>query len=82
MSYFQRTKRLIIYCEQLQKLSDVQKRPELMNRKVISPRQCETTHKSFGKNCRNMVGMCYHIRIAQTLHHQTSISFAPCKTPW
>ena len=43
MSYFQRTKQLMIYCEQLQKLSDVQKRPELINRKGVSPRQCETT---------------------------------------
>ena len=36
-----------VYCEQLQKLSDAiaQKCRELINRKGVSPRQCETTHK-------------------------------------
>ena len=27
-------------------------------------------------------GMCHIHRTTQTLHHQTSISFAPCKTLW
>jgi len=77
-----------VYCEQLQKLSNAiaQKRPKLINRKsvvlFITTMRDHTQVWSLGKNCCNMVGMCYHIhRIAQTLHHQTSISFAPCKTP-
>ncbi|XP_012061536.1 PREDICTED: histone-lysine N-methyltransferase SETMAR-like [Atta cephalotes] len=77
-----------VYCEQLQKLSDAiaQKRPELINLKgVMFHLDNARPHTSLvtRQNCCNMVGMCYHIyRIAQTLHHQTSISFVPCKTPW
>ena len=76
-----------VYCEQLQKLSDaiVQKHPELINRKGVMfyhDNARPHTNWSLYKNCCNMIGMCYHIhRIAQTLLHQTSISFAPCKTP-
>jgi len=42
-----------VYCEQLQKLNDTiaQKRPKLINRKGVSPQQCETTHK-FGHSAK------------------------------
>ena len=75
-----------VYCEQLQKLSDAiaQKRPELINRKgVMFHHDNARPHTNLTRQKLLQHEMCYHIhRIAQILHHQISISFAPRKTPW
>ena len=77
-----------VYCEQLQKLSDAiaQKCPELINRKGVMfyydnarPHTSLITRQKLLQHGWNVLP---HPCIVQTLHHQTSISFAPCKTFW
>jgi len=75
-----------VYCEQLQKLSDViaQKHPDLINRKsVVFHHDNARPHTSLvtrQKLLQHGWDVLHIHHIAQTLHHQTSISFDSCKT--
>ncbi|XP_012062024.1 PREDICTED: histone-lysine N-methyltransferase SETMAR-like [Atta cephalotes] len=79
-----------IHQKKLQKLSDAiaQKRPELINRKGVmfhhDKRPYMRDHTQFGHSAKivaTWLGCVLTSMYSQTLHHQTSISFAPCKTP-
>ena len=80
---------LHVYCRQLNKLNAAvkEKRPELVNRKgVIFHDDNSTPHTSLATRQKLLrLGWaiwCYIHHIVLTLHHQISIYFDLCRTPW